>query len=313
MESFGDILSNLESEVEDAEEETFMLYSQPIPSMSLGFVDAHASSVDVSVGDRDYTIYQSPTVLSSSRSGGTTGAIIWKIAPSFATWLASPSNPILTTSILTRASILELGCGISPLSALALGPRVARYVLTDQSYVQRLVQRNLDENVPLAFSSGTSASVTCGRGRKKKNAHAHGQGQGTNQSNIRFTTLDWETDEVTPSLTGSGEARSFDAVVACDCVYNYALVEPFVQACADACRLRLSDTDLADDDERRPCICVIGQQLRSDEVFESWLKAFTALFHVWRVSDNALPEELRPSAGFVVHVGILRDELIRNE
>jgi hypothetical protein len=51
-----------------------MLYSQPIPSMSLGFVDAHASSVDVSVGDRDYTIYQSPTVLSSSRSGGTTGA-----------------------------------------------------------------------------------------------------------------------------------------------------------------------------------------------------------------------------------------------
>lgn len=51
-----------------------MLYSQPIPSMSLGFVDARASSVDVSVGDRDYTIYQSPTVLSSSRSGGTTGA-----------------------------------------------------------------------------------------------------------------------------------------------------------------------------------------------------------------------------------------------
>jgi hypothetical protein len=184
-------------------------------------------------------------------------------------------------------------------------------VLTDQSYVQRLVQRNLDENIPLAFSSGTSASATGGRGRKKKNAHGHGQG--TTQSNIRFTTLDWETDEVTPSLTGSGEARSFDAVVACDCVYNYALVEPFVQACADACRLRLLDADLSDKDERRPCICVIGQQLRSDEVFESWLKAFTASFHVWRVSDNALPEELRPSAGFVVHVGILRDELIRKE
>ncbi|KAM0252258.1 hypothetical protein ACHAP5_001244 [Fusarium lateritium] len=310
MESLGDILSNLEPEVEDAEEETFMLYSQPIPSMSLGFVDARASSVDVSVGDRDYTIYQSPTVLSSSRSGGTTGA-----TPSFATWLASPSNPILTTSILTNASVLELGCGISPLSALALGPRVDRYVLTDQSYVQRLVQRNLDENVPLAFSSATSASTTGGRAKKKKNAHGQGQGQGqdTTRSNIRFTTLDWETDEVTPSLTGSEKARSFDAVVACDCVYNYALVEPFVQACADACHLRLSDTDLADNNERRPCICVIGQQLRSDEVFESWLKAFTASFHVWRVSDNALPGELRPSAGFVVHVGILRDELTKKE
>lgn len=51
-----------------------MLYSQPIPSMNLGFVDSRAASVDVSVADRDYTIHQSPTVLSSSRAGGTTGA-----------------------------------------------------------------------------------------------------------------------------------------------------------------------------------------------------------------------------------------------
>ena len=42
--------------------------------MNLGFIDARATSVDVSVGDRDFTIHQSPTVLSSSRSGGTTGA-----------------------------------------------------------------------------------------------------------------------------------------------------------------------------------------------------------------------------------------------
>ncbi|KAF4996735.1 hypothetical protein FGRMN_4298 [Fusarium graminum] len=306
MEFLGDVLSNLEPEVEDAEEEMFMLFSQPIPSMSLGFVDARASSVDVSVGDKDYTIHQSPTVLSSTRSGGTTGA-----APSFATWLASPINPVLTTHILTNASILELGCGISPLSALALGPRVARYVLTDQSYVQRLIQRNLDENVALAFGRGTLTSATGSRGRKKKNANDSDQGHGATQSNIRFTTLDWETDQVTLSLTGSDEAHSFDAVVACDCVYNYALVDPFVQACADACRLRLSDAalDEENDGKRRPCLCVIGQQLRSDEVFESWLKAFTAAFHVWRVSDDALPKELRPSAGFVVHVGILRDEL----
>jgi hypothetical protein len=289
--------------------------------MNLGFIDARASSVDVSVGDREFTIHQSPTVLSSTRSGGTTGAgesyftftqreiltctiVIWKIAPTFATWLSSPSNPIFTNINLTNASILELGCGISPLSALALGPRVARYVLTDQSYVQRLLQRNIDENFSSAFSSGTS-TPTGGRGRKKRNAH----GPAAPQPNIRFTTLDWETDEVTPSLVGSNEAGSFDAVVACDCVYNYALVEPFVQTCADACRLRFSDSALDDNDERRPCICVIGQQLRSDEVFESWLKEFSASFHVWRVSDNALPEELRSTAGFVVHIGILREEL----
>jgi hypothetical protein len=42
--------------------------------MNLGFIDSRAASVDVSVADRDYTIHQSPTVLSSSRAGGTTGA-----------------------------------------------------------------------------------------------------------------------------------------------------------------------------------------------------------------------------------------------
>ncbi|KAF9760710.1 hypothetical protein IL306_004184 [Fusarium sp. DS 682] len=301
MEFVDSLMTYFEPEVEDAEEETFMLYSQPIPSMNLGFIDSRAASVDVSVSDRDYIIHQSPAVLSSSRAGGTTGAVLWKIAPSFASWLSSTSNPILTNTIHSNASILELGCGISPLSALALGPRVARYVLTDQSYVQRIVQRNLDENFSSAFTSGTS-TPTSGRGKKKR----HGHGHGAAQPNIRFTTLDWETDEVTPSLTGSDEARSFDAVVACDCVYNYALVDPFVQACADACRLRLSDESYANGD-KRPCICVIGQQLRSDEVFESWLKAFSTSFHVWRASDDVLPEELRPSAGFVVHIGILRE------
>ncbi|KAJ4270415.1 Ribosomal protein lysine methyltransferase [Fusarium torreyae] len=303
MESLGDLIANLEPEVEDAEEETFILYAQPIPSMNLGFIDPRAASVDVSVAGRDYTIHQSPAVLSSSRTGGTTGAVLWKIAPSFAAWLSSPSNPILTSSILSNISILELGCGISPLSALALGPRVARYVLTDQSYVQKLLQRNLDENLSSASNSGTSTPT--GRGKKKRNAHSHG----VVQPNIRFETLDWETDEVTPSLTGSDGVRSFDAVVACDCVYNYALVPPFVQTCVDACRLRLSDPEFSDSDERLPCICIIGQQLRSDEVFESWLKAFSSSFRTWRVSDNALPEELRPAAGFVVHVGILRDEV----
>lgn len=107
---------------------------------------------------------------------------------------------------------------------------------------------------------------------------------------------------MTPSLTASDQVRSFDAVVACDCVYNYALVTPFVQTCVDACRLRIKDPN-----EDRPCVCVIGQQLRNDEVFELWLETFQASFRVWRVPDTALPEELRSTAGFVVHVGVLRD------
>ncbi|KAF4977069.1 hypothetical protein FZEAL_6347 [Fusarium zealandicum] len=278
--------------------ETFLLYSQPIPSLDLGFVDPRAPSVDVSVAGKDFTIHQSPSVLSSSRAGGTTGAVPtqplvrWRIAPSFASWLASPSNPLFATGVLENPSILELGCGISPLSALALAPRVARYVLTDQPYIQRLLQRNIDDNLSSAL--GSSA--------RKRGRHA------PQLPGIRFTPLDWETDQVSPSLTGDDDVRSFDAVVACDCVFNYALVAPFVQACVDTCRLRNSDPAFAHSDERPPSICVIGQQLRNDEVFQSWLETFHASFRVWRVPDDALPEELRSTAGFVVHVGVLRDE-----
>lgn len=54
--------------------ETFLLFSQSIPSQNLGFVDSKASILDITVGNRDLTIHQSPTILSSNRGGGTTGA-----------------------------------------------------------------------------------------------------------------------------------------------------------------------------------------------------------------------------------------------
>jgi hypothetical protein len=91
MGSLAALIDQLEPEVEDPEEgethavyskasvtefgiETFLLYSQPIPSLDLGFIDPRAASVDVSVAGHDFTIHQSPAVLSSSRAGGTTGA-----------------------------------------------------------------------------------------------------------------------------------------------------------------------------------------------------------------------------------------------
>ncbi|KAH7328012.1 hypothetical protein B0I35DRAFT_6317 [Stachybotrys elegans] len=266
--------SLLDPEVEDADEETFLLYSQPIPSQNLGFVDPTAHSIDVSLAGRDLTIYQSPTILSSNRAGGTTGAVLWKVTPLFSEWLSSPTNILFSSNTLNRSSaVLELGCGISPLNALALAPRLGRYVLTDQPYVQKLIQQNLAENPPPRRAS---------------------------YAPVLFKTLDWETDEVTSSLTGDAAIRSFDAVLACDCVFNYALVQPFVQACVDVCRLRTRD-------DGKPCVCIVAQQLRNDEVFQSWLETFLSFYHVWRMPDKNLPEDLRSTKGFVVHIGILRE------
>lgn len=54
--------------------EAFLLFSQDIPTANLGFVDSRATTVEVTIRGDEYSIHQSPTLLSSSRAGGTTGA-----------------------------------------------------------------------------------------------------------------------------------------------------------------------------------------------------------------------------------------------
>jgi hypothetical protein len=54
--------------------ESFLLFSQPIPSRSLGFVDQKSSEISVSVCGKDYSIRQAPNLLLSNRKDGTTGA-----------------------------------------------------------------------------------------------------------------------------------------------------------------------------------------------------------------------------------------------
>lgn len=54
--------------------ETFFLFSHNIPSSNLGFIDPKATELSLTLAGRDFTIHQSPTVLSSTRAGGTTGA-----------------------------------------------------------------------------------------------------------------------------------------------------------------------------------------------------------------------------------------------
>ncbi|KAG7123029.1 Ribosomal lysine N-methyltransferase 5 like protein [Verticillium longisporum] len=298
-----ELLESFEDEVLDPEEETFALFSAPIPSANLGFIDPRAAELDITLPpNRDFTIHQSPTLLASSRAGGTTGAVLWKITPLFAAFLSSPDCPFLPPAPTGPASssdaaVLELGCGISALTGLACGPRVGRYVLTDQPYVARLVQRNLDAN--------ERARAPARRGAKGRAPASSLQAAPAPAGHdVFFEPLDWELDEVTPALTRSDEVRSFDLVVACDCIYNDALVEPLVQTSVDACLLRRRDEGAT---AREPTLCIVAQQLRSPEVFEAWLKAFHRRFRVWRVPDQVVGEGLAVGSGFVVHVGILRD------
>jgi Lysine methyltransferase len=161
----------------------------------------------------------------------------------------------------------------------------------------KLLHENLRGNqLPVSSSS---------KGRKSTSRPKRGSAPAaapTQESNIITRALDWETDEVTASITGSQSCQSFDAVIACDCIYNDALIEPLVQTCVDACRLGSTETG----DGQKPTACIVAQQLRSAEVFESWLKAFCRSFRVWRVPDEQLIDGLKSNSGFVIHIGILK-------
>lgn len=72
------LLESLGEEIDDPETESFLLFSQSIPSQNLGFVNSKATVLDLTIGGRDLSINQSPTILSSNRAGGTTGAGLCK-------------------------------------------------------------------------------------------------------------------------------------------------------------------------------------------------------------------------------------------
>ncbi|KAH4201990.1 hypothetical protein HBH98_066930 [Parastagonospora nodorum] len=261
--------------VADAEEEAFVVFSQDIPSQSLGFIDSQASTLEVSVAGHDLVVHQSPGLLNSNRKEGTTGAVVWKITPLFATWLSSPTCP-LSTLLTPTSTILELGAGVSAIVALTLAPKVSRYTATDQDYVLKFLRQNVAENMHVVFPKARA-----GKGKKSVGG----------EERIKVEALDWEKDDVR-------DRQAVDVIVACDCIYNESLIEPLNSTCAALCRLRARD--------ETPTVCLIAQQLRSPDVFEAWLKSFHDKFEVWQVPDDMLGQELKEGSGFVVHVGIVR-------
>ncbi|KAF7591777.1 hypothetical protein BBP40_001103 [Aspergillus hancockii] len=312
MEDLTNFFTSIGEEVEDAEEECFLLFAQEIPSANLGFVDSRATYVDVTIHGQDYTIHQSPTLLSSSRAGGTTGAVLWKITPLFAEWITNKSsNPLWSHSLLTPSStVVELGCGISGLIALSLSPSITHYITTDQEYVHRLLRLNLESNTTAPPKPKAKSS--------SKKPTSRGQKPSAPRSNISFTSLDWETDEpallkdsIEGGIPDGEEDKGFDVLISCDCIYNDALIAPFVRTCADVCRLRpvyRAEGGLGSDGGgKNPTVCIIAQQQRSPEVFEAWLRETLMVFRVWRVGDEVLGDGLGSGSGYLVHVLVLRE------
>ncbi|KAF2403304.1 hypothetical protein EJ06DRAFT_271849 [Trichodelitschia bisporula] len=261
-------------QITDPDEEAFVVFAQDLPSHNLGFVDAKATDVELTVGGRDLVIHQSPGLLTSSRKEGTTGAVVWQVTPRVAQWLSVESNFLFASGLLDSTShVLELGCGVAGVVALVLAPQVASYIATDQEYVLKHLRQNIADNA--------------GRGKGKR-------------ANITVRPLDWETSSVAALYTDLGLVdEGIGAIVCCDCIYNESLIAPLVDTCVDICHLAPAE---------KPTVCIFAQQLRSFDVFEAWLAAFHAAFETWRVPDSLLTADLKEGSGFVVHIGMLRSQ-----
>lgn len=229
--------------------------------------------------------------------------------------------------------MLELGAGVSPLSALALSPRVGRYILSDQDYVLKLLTRNLEENLG-PTSSGPGRPLAKAKGTDSKRSHRstndarhnvssarHGDSGLRGRGNVSVLEVDWETtapESIIAHLQAAsrdeGEAGyepSLSALIATDCVFNPAIIDPFVDMLAALSSPSPSSPALDDGANERPVICIVAQQLRSPDVFSDWLEAMLRKFRVWRVEETELcwgPGEARmvASEGYVVHACLLK-------
>lgn len=260
-------------------------------------VDPKSPLLEISIAGRDFTLSQSPGILQSARGGGTTGAAVWKSSVLLAEWMAWPPNPLFSSGSVE--SILELGTGISGLIPLVVAPKARRVAATDQAYVMKALRTNIQANI----TANTMSAVSKQKRKSGKSSHWAPREQ---QSNIETFALDWENDDVSSVLSANGLEDGVELLVACDCVYNYALIDPLVQTCIDVCKMRLREKD--GDLPAQSTFCVIAQQLRQPEVFEQWLKTFHQYFRVWRVPDDLLSGGLKAGCGFVVHVGVLRQD-----
>jgi len=234
---------------------------------------------------------------------------LWKVTPLVAAWFGHEHNPLYGTVINSSTNILELGTGVAGMIAVTLAPRIKHYYASDQEYCLKILQKNIDTNSNIPHDSSRKKSTG-------KNKHSKNQEETLISSrNISVIELDWETTSVKhiPEL----QSCILDVVIACDCIYNENLIPSFIEALVDACSLGMDNEEHSrngSEQEKRPTLALIAQELRSFDVMEPFMAAFCEQFQVARIPDHMYKDlgvdDLKEGGGFVIHVGILKSDIV---
>ncbi|RDW33542.1 hypothetical protein B0I72DRAFT_136121 [Yarrowia lipolytica] len=266
-------------------------------AQSLGFVNSGSDHVTFShdASGTEIDLHQSTAILNSS-AASTTGAVLWKVSPIFASWVLdcstvpknsakkgkkssytytpSTANLSCTSKLFgpgNTSSVLELGCGATGLLACVFAPLVKTYVATDQAHLLKLTKKNIETNLS-HYQSQTIPSQS-------------------NKAKYRLECmeLDWEDAEESWNKIKDNvfEGHYPDLVIACDTIYNEYLIDPFVET------LKLVSGP--------ETVIMVAQQLRLSDIFETFITALIeAGLRVFAVPEQLMGEDF--AQGYSLHL-----------
>lgn len=302
-----DLVRTEEITLENISDHVYELFSSDTRrssnNVSLGFVSTDSDKVTFShdATGTEVDLCQSTAILNSS-AASTTGAVLWKVSPIFASWILDSrggdkpkkkkkSNSYsYTASVATlgcvqklfssgnTTSVLELGCGVTGLLACVFAPLVKTYVATDQHHLLKLTKRNIEDNLSHYTSSTLSTQ--------------------TNKAKYRLECmeLDWEEPDESWEAIRNGplDGEYPDLVIACDTIYNEYLIDPFIET------LKLvSGPDT---------VVMVAQQLRLSDIFEAFVTALVeAGLGVYAVPEGIMGEEF--AKGYALHLVAKKSEM----
>ncbi|KAK6461812.1 putative cytosine deaminase FCY1 [Scheffersomyces coipomensis] len=263
--------------IESAEDHIYEIYSiRAAPSgQDLGYVNKskHEIQISLDISEIDLTIKQSLSSLSSAQSS--TGFVCWQSATYFLDWLIGfESGPFYSmfNNKNSNLTVVELGTGVSGICASILGPRVARYIATDQKHILKLLQENINDNVVMVDSKKSTKKST-----KIPPPHK-----------IEVIEFDWEDiDQGLYNCQSLGQSSSLpDIIIACDTIYNHYLIPHFI----NALKSLMSSTTIA----------LVALQMRDPVTLEDFIsQLLRSDLKVYVIPDHMLTERLQK--GFLIY------------
>ncbi|KAG5361630.1 Ribosomal lysine N-methyltransferase 5 [Yarrowia sp. C11] len=298
-----DLIRTEEISEENISDHVYELFSsetrRSANAQSLGFVNSGSDQVTFShdASGTEIDLHQSTAILNSS-AASTTGAVLWKVSPIFASWVldcstvtpkklakkgkksssfaytASTTGLACTPKLFgpgNTSTVLELGCGATGLLACVFAPLVKTYVATDQTHLLKLTKKNIETNL----SHYQSETIPTQSNKAKYR--------------LECMELDWEDPEESWNeiKTGPFEDNYPDLVIACDTIYNEYLIDPFVET------LKLVSGP--------ETVIMVAQQLRLSDIFETFMTALIdAGLRVFAVPEHLIGEDF--AQGYSLHL-----------